>query len=88
VLLADGDMRKYWFRVGRVYLRVSLKLEDLGLSQATSAAIVEASNYHDDIEASLHTTKRALAIIRIGQGSTNKQYSPRLTAAELLSTSA
>jgi hypothetical protein len=84
VILADGDMPKYWFEVGRSYLQVSLEAEAMGLSQATSAAIVEASNYQEDIEEALGTNKRLLALIRLGKGSSKKYYSPRLNAEELL----
>jgi hypothetical protein len=83
-IIGDGDLSKYWFETGRTYLHVSLAIEKLGLSQATSAAIVEASNYHDDIEDLLGVEKRVLALIRIGTGSTKRAYSPRVSADELL----
>jgi hypothetical protein len=83
-ILGDGDLSKYWFETGRTYLHVSLAIEKLGLSQATSAAIVEASNYHDDIEDLLGIEKRVLALIRIGAGSAKRVYSPRISADELL----
>jgi hypothetical protein len=84
VLLADGDLSKYWFATGQAYLRVSLAITDAGLAQATSAAIVEASNYHEDIEAMLGTNKRILSLLRIGIGSDRHHYSPRVSASELL----
>jgi len=84
ILLADGDMPKYWFEVGRTYLQVSLAIEAEGLSQATSAAIVEASNYHEDIEDKLGTNQRILALIRIGNGSSRRHYSPRVRVEDLL----
>jgi len=87
LILANGDLAKYWLEVGRSYLRVSLAIEGLGLSQATSAAIVEASDYHEDIETRLGTSQRILAVIRIGQGSKKRYYSPRATAAELITSS-
>jgi hypothetical protein len=83
-ILGDGDLNKHWFEAGRTYLRSSLAIEGQGLSQATSAAIVEASNYHDDIEEMLHTNQRILALIRIGKGHPKRQYSPRVEAEELL----
>jgi hypothetical protein len=86
-ILGDGDLNKHWFEAGRTYLRSSLAIEEQGLSQATSAAIVEASNYHDDIEEMLHTKKRILALIRIGKGRPKRQYSPRVEAEELLTSS-
>lgn len=82
-ILADGDMPRHWFDAGRAYLSTSLAIESTGLSQATSAAIVEASNYHDDIEESLQTNKRILALIRVGNGSNKRHYSPRVKPSEL-----
>lgn len=84
IITADGDLEEYWFETGRTYLRVSLTIEKLGLSQATSAAIVEASNYHEDIEGLLRTKQRILSIIRIGAGSGKKVHSPRAAATELI----
>lgn len=83
VITADGDLSKFWFDTGRTYLRVALAVENLGLSQATSAAIVEASNYHDDVEELLGTSQRILAVIRIGRGAKNRKYSPRLAVQDL-----
>lgn len=83
-ICADGDLEEYWFETGRAYLRVCLTIEKLGLSQATSAAIVEASNYHEDIEEMLHTKQRILAVIRIGTGTGVRAESPRASAAELI----
>jgi len=83
-IFGDGDLSQYWFETGRTYLHTSLAIEQLGFSQATSAAIVEASNYHDDIEDLLGTEQRVLALIRIGQGSSKRAYSPRVSADELI----
>lgn len=86
IILGDGDMPDYWFEAGRSYLRASLAIESRGLSQATSAAIVEASTFHEDIEALLKTDKRILCMLRIGHGSTKRYHSPRVTASELIVT--
>lgn len=84
VILGDGDLPKYWLEAGRVYLRASLSIEAAGLSQATSAAIVEAADYHEDIEAALQTKQRILALIRIGQGRQVRYHSPRVAVADIL----
>ena len=84
LITAKGDMPRFWLEAGRTYLRVCLEVENLGLSQATSAAIVEASNYHEDIESLLHTKQRILGVIRIGMGEKAKHYSPRINVSELL----
>ncbi len=79
-----GDMPKYWFEAGRAYLQAALKVEQLGLSQATSAATVEASNYHEDVEKLVDTNQRLQSVIRIGKGVQNRNHSPRVTVEELL----
>jgi hypothetical protein len=86
-ICSEGDMQGSWFDVGRAYLRTSLAIEAAGLSQATSAAIVEASDFHEDIENVLGTTKRIQAIIRVGRGKIHRFHSPRVSADELLATS-
>lgn len=87
VVTAEGDMPTFWFAVGRTYLRASLAIEEAGLSQATSAAIVEAANFHEDIEQILNTNQRILAVIRVGKGSRKRHYSPRVSAEELATSS-
>ncbi len=86
-ITAEGDLTRYWIDVGRAYLRVSLIIEDLGLCQATSGAIVEASNYHEDVEAMIGTNQRILSMIRIGKGSNHRQYSPRVDLDEIVTLS-
>jgi hypothetical protein len=83
-IFADGDAPNFWLNAGRAYFKASLVIEGLGFSQATSAAIVEASNYHDDIEEALHTSQRILALIRIGKGKKKRFHSPRVLADELI----
>jgi hypothetical protein len=85
-ILADGDTKNYWLESGRAYLRASLEIQKLGFNQATSAAIVEASDFHEDIEKLLGTSKRIQSVIRIGRGSKKKRPSGRLTPQELLVT--
>jgi len=87
LITAEGDMPAYWFEVGRTYLQASLTVERLGFSQATSAAIVEASKYHEDIEQILNTKQRILAVMRIGKSSMNKHFSPRLDVNALITLS-
>ncbi len=81
-----GDLPEYWLLAGRVYLRVSLAIEELGLSQATSAATVEASTFHEDVESILSTNERLQTVIRVGKGSSKRFYSPRVSAESLLTT--
>jgi len=85
-ILAEGDSRKYWIESGRAYLRASLAIEKAGLAQATSAAIVEASDFHEDIEKLLGTSKRIECLIRVGKSNAKRQLSGRLSPDELLAT--
>jgi hypothetical protein len=79
-----GDVPEYWFEAGRAYLHVALEIENQGLSQATSAATVEASNYHEDIERLLGTNERLQCVIRVGKGAKNRNHSPRVNVEDLL----
>jgi len=81
-----GDVKNDWFQAGRAYLRTALAAEHLGLAQATSAATVEASTFHEDVEDILNTKQRLQSATRIGRGSNKKIYSPRVSASELLAT--
>lgn len=85
-VLADGDSIEYWVESGRAYLRASLAIEELGLSQATSAAIVEAMDLHEDIEKMLGTNQRIQCLLRIGRGQSKPKYSGRLSAESLIIT--
>jgi hypothetical protein len=84
ILCADGDLAKYWFDTGRAYLNICLSIESHGLSQATSAAIVEAADYHEDIEKLIGTNQRILSVIRIGKGVEKRNHSPRLESSDMI----
>lgn len=85
-VLSEGDTAKYWLEGGRLYMRAAIEIEKAGFAQATSAAIVEASDFHEDIEKILGTKLRILAVIRIGQGKELKKHSGRLDVEKLIST--
>lgn len=85
IITTPGDLEKDWFLAGRTYLRLSLEIERFGLAQATSAAVVEASTYHEDVEEMLGTSDRILALIRIGKSDKKRKFSPRVNAHELIS---
>lgn len=84
LITTDGDLHEDWFNAGRTYLKVSLAIESFGLSQTTSAATVEAATFHEDVEKMLETSQRLQAVLRIGKGAAKKQYSPRVSAEELI----
>jgi hypothetical protein len=85
-ITTNGDLKDDWFNAGRAYLRSALTVESLGLSQATSAATVEASTFHEDVEAMLHTKQRLQCTTRIGKGSKRKVFSPREPAKVFIAT--
>lgn len=83
-VLSDGDSKEYWVESGRAYLRASLEIEKLGLQQATSAAVVEASDFHEDIEKMLGTQKRIQCMIRAGKGASRRRQSGRFSVESLI----
>lgn len=83
-ILASGDTKPYWLEAGRAYLRASLAIEKLGLRQATSAAVVEASDFHEDIEQMLGSKKRILCMLRVGISNSKKIYSGRFEVEDLI----
>jgi nitroreductase len=85
-ILSEGDTVPYWVESGRAYLRASLAIEKLGLAQATSAAIVEASDFHEDIEKLLSTKMRLQCLLRVGRSTSKRRPSGRLSPKELLAT--
>lgn len=84
LITTTGDMPEHWITAGRAYMRVALKIEELGYSQATSAATVEASNYHEDVEEMAQTNQRLQSVLRIGKGAKIRTHSPRVKVSELL----
>ncbi len=87
-ILSEGDRALHWVDAGRAYLHASIAVQALGLNQSTSAAVVEASDFHEDVEKLLGTQKRILSIIRIGNGVGfhEKHHSGRLSAEEIITT--
>lgn len=81
-----GDVPSFWFNAGRAYMRVALEVTRANLDQSTIAAVVEAADFHEDVERTLHTTDRIQTMIRIGKASReNKHVAPtRLSVEELL----
>lgn len=79
-----GDTRKDWVAAGRAYQRAGLMAAQLGLSQATSAAVVEATDFHTDIEDRLGTSKRLQTLMRVGYGSRKSTTSPRIATKDLI----
>lgn len=87
-ITASGDIAKHWFAAGRLYERAALLLAQLGLSQATIAATVEAPDFHQEVEKQIGTTNRLQAVIRFGKSTKKIAPSPRLSVDEILTSSA
>lgn len=85
-VLAKGDSPAFWLESGRAYLRAALAIQKLGFHQATSAAVVEASDFHEDIEKALGTKMRLQCLIRFGASKSKYRYSGRFKPQDLLIT--
>lgn len=84
LVFSEGDSRQYWHDAGRTYMRLALLATSLGLRSSTSAAAVEASDFHEDIEAAIGTKQRLQTIMRAGYSHSRIAHSPRLPLEELL----
>jgi nitroreductase len=69
LVLAKGDTPKYWLEAGRALEHTGLVATTQGLSTATTAAVVEASDFHTDVERLLDTQLRLQAVMRVGYSS-------------------
>jgi len=85
LILSQGDVPKYWLSAGRVYERILLLAAHYDLDTATSAATVEAADFHEDIEKAAASNYRLQAVIRLGKSHKRPQRkSPRLPIKDLL----
>jgi len=87
-ITASGDIAKHWFAAGRLYERAALLLAELGLSQATIAATVEAPDFHQEVEKQIGTTNRLQGVIRFGKCDKKIAPSPRLGVEQLFTSNA
>lgn len=87
-VLTDGDIAKHWFRAGRLYERAVLQLTEYGLSHSTMAAVVEAPDFHQEIEKAIKSKGRLQAIVRYGKSNKQPKASPRLSVDEILTSNA
>lgn len=81
---SKGDTLQDWFESGRAYQRAGLMASRLGLRQATTAAVVEAADFHTDIEKIVGTEHRLQTMMRVGYSSKNPVVSPRIPTAKLI----
>lgn len=84
-VLSKGDSVEDWFEAGRAYLKSSLVATKSGLHQATSAAAIEALDYHKDIEKALGTKFRLQTIMRVGYSNFKPKIVNRLSTDEIIS---
>lgn len=87
LVFTAGDSRPFWINAGRAYQRAALVCTSAGLSSATLAAAVEASDYHLDIEKACNTEKRLQSVMRVGYSDSKPQHSPRLPLEDVLTVS-
>lgn len=84
LVFADGDSPEFWLPAGRTYQRVALAATRLRLAQSTSAAAVEAPDFHSAIEAACGTSRRLQTILRLGYSEVVLPTSPRRSLTDVL----
>lgn len=84
LVFAEGDSQPYWIRAGRAYQRAALIATKHGLASSTSAAAVEASDYHLDLERLVGNPGRLVGLLRIGYSKQTPRHSPRLPLTSVL----
>lgn len=85
-IATPGDVPTHWFAAGRAYILTTLELTKQNLLHSTIAAPIEASDYHQEIEAMLGTKLRIQCMLIAGYPIEQKRHrpAPRLTVEELL----
>ena len=78
LVLSEGDTRQYWLEAGRAYQRAALVATAHGLHCSTTAATVEAADFHLDIEQLVQTKGRLQTVMRLGKSNNRVRHSPRL----------
>lgn len=85
-ILTSGDTKEFWLEAGRAYMAACIKITHLGYAHSTSAAVVEAPEFHKEIETALNTNYRLQAVIRVGTSGKKPLHSPRRELNEVTST--
>lgn len=86
LITTPGDISADWLAAGRAYLRTAVTAAGLGLASSTTAAAVEAADFHLDIEQALGTAQRLQAILRLGYSRRQLQPVRRFPLEHLLIT--
>lgn len=77
LFFSKGDTRKDWLLAGMKYQLIGTKVASYGVHQSTSAALVEALDFHDDIEEMAGTKYRLQTVLRLGYSNSSPKHSPR-----------
>lgn len=85
LFFTKGDSQDFWVAAGRAYMKSMLIATNNQLRNATSAACVEAADFHTDIEKIMNTKYRLQCVVRVGYGNSLAVNSPRLSVHELIS---
>jgi hypothetical protein len=83
MVFSRGDTKSYWLEAGRAYQHCALVATRHGLATATTAAVVEAADYHLDIESACATSFRLQTVMRIGYAAP-AGHSPRRPLTDVL----
>lgn len=83
LVFSKGDLPKYWVDAGRLYQHKALAASAAGLSQSTTAAVVEAADFHSEIEKKLGLRQRLQAVLRVGLSDVRPRHSARLSVKEV-----
>ena len=83
MVFTKGDTKQFWLEAGRAYERAAIMATELGLDQSTTAAAVEAPDFHKEIEAYFDTPYRLQTIMRIGYDGAEAAHSPRRSLDEV-----
>lgn len=83
LVIVGDDNKENWINTGRLWQRISLIAESVGLSVAVSAAIVEVPLLSGMLSMRLATIKKPLMITTIGYALEERPHSPRLPVSEI-----
>jgi hypothetical protein len=84
LIFASGDTPLYWFESGRSFEAISLQAVQLGLRTSPTAAVVEAFDFHSDIEKMFNVNARLQAVLRIGVSKEKPVHTPRLPMSTVI----
>jgi hypothetical protein len=84
LIFTKGDISPYWFQAGRAYERTLLMATRYNIAAATSAAAVEAPDFHQEIEQLCGTDYRLQTVTRLGYSDQQPPHSPRRTIEQVL----